>query len=194
MKTAVSALLLMIWVAMAGAAADPGTSPAQLGKRVPQFTAQVIDTSASKPKPVTFDSHKAKRVTAYIFVGTTCPATNAYTGRLSELTKTYGKKGVDFIFIYPNRGDAGDPMTTFHKQKQLGGRYVDEPGARLAQLFGAQRTSELFVADKNGMIVYHGAVDDSRDPSAVKQRYLATALDEVIAGKKVSTAQSDVFA
>jgi hypothetical protein len=64
----------------------------------------------------------------------------------------------------------------------------------VAHVLGAQRTSELFVADKKGVVVYHGAVDDSRDPNAVKQRYLAPALDETLAGKAVTTPASQVFA
>ena len=42
--------------------------------------------------------------------------------------------------------------------------------------------------------MYHGAIDDARDPAAVKQRYLATALDELLAGKAITTASSQVFA
>ena len=188
------AVLLAVWAVEAGAAPGGNAGPAQLGSRVPPFTATVTDDGGSKSTTHAFDSRQSKRVTAYLFVGTTCPATNAYASRMSELAKTYGAKGVDFIYIFPNRNDEKAAIAAFHKQKQLGGRYIDEGGAHLAQLFGAQKTSELFLADKRGTIVYHGAVDDSRDPSAVKQRYLKTALDEVLAGKSVTTPQSDVFA
>ena len=42
--------------------------------------------------------------------------------------------------------------------------------------------------------MFHGAVDDSREPKAITKRYLAPALDEVLAGKPVTTPTSDVFA
>ena len=38
------------------------------------------------------------------------------------------------------------------------------------------------------------APDDSREPGDVKQRYLATALDELLGGKPITTASSQVFA
>ena len=71
---------------------------------------------------------------------------------------------------------------------------IDDQGAQLARLFNAQRTTEIFVVSKDGVIVYHGGIDDSRDPGAVKQRYLATALDQLLGGKPITTAESQVFA
>jgi thiol-disulfide isomerase/thioredoxin len=164
-----------------------------IGQRVPQFTAPLITFAGDTQQTTDFDSHKTKRVTAYIFVGVTCPATNAYAARLQQLERQYAPKGVDFLFIYPNSNDTRDAKLVFQKQHFLGG-LIDDQGARLARLFKAQRTSELFVVNKKGIIVYHGAIDDSRDPTAVKQRYLATALDEVLAGKPVTVATSTVFA
>jgi thiol-disulfide isomerase/thioredoxin len=165
-----------------------------IGEHVPQFTAQVIDLSADPPKTADFDSHKTTRPSVYIFVGVTCPATNAYADRLKQLGDTYGAKGVDFIFIYPNNNDTAEAKRAFHKERQFPGRLIDDQGARLARLFKAERTSELFVTNKQGIVVYHGAIDDSREPSGVKQRYLATALDELLAGKPITTATSQVFA
>jgi len=173
------------------AAPETGTG---IGQRVPPFTAELLDVSGAKPRSAPFDSHKTKHVTAYIFVGTHCPATQAYVERLAQLQKTYKSKGVDILYIYPNHEDTADMKVAFHKEKKLSGRLIDDQGGKLARLFGAQRTSEVFVTDKKGIIVYHGAIDDSRDPSGVKQHYLTTALDQTLAGKPVLTASSQVFA
>jgi len=198
MKTTASIAFLVTTLCASLASAEAptpslrtGTDP---GEHVPAFTAPAINVSGDKPQTTEFDSSKTNRVTAYIFVGTTCPATNAYADRFKQLAQTYGSKDVDFLYIYPNNNDTSEAKLAFHKDKQLGGRLIDDQGARLARLFNAQRTSELFLADKNGVVVYHGALDDSRDPNAVKQHYLATALDEVLAGKPVITASSQVFA
>jgi hypothetical protein len=176
--------------------ADTALDPAAnfIGQQVPAFTAQALDLSVDPPRTSTVDSSKANRITAYIFVGTSCPATNAYSERFKQLAETYSPKGVDFVYLYPNRNDTSEAKRDFHKTKQLGGRMIDDQGGKLAQEFRAQRTSELFLTDKQGKIVYHGAVDDSRDANAVKQRYLATALDELLAGKPIATPASQVFA
>lgn len=164
----------------------------QIGQRLPQFTAPAIDVSSGKT--VEFDSHKTNHSTVYIFVGTHCPATAAYAERLTQLEKTYAPKGVDFVYLYPNNEDTKETAVAFHNDEKLTGQLIHDKGAQLARLFKAQRTSELFLVNKDGVIVYHGAIDDSRDPSGVKQRYLATALDELLAGKPITTASSQVSA
>ena len=163
----------------------------EIGQRLPQFTAPAIDASG---KTLEFDSHKTTRPTIYIFVGTHCPATGAYAERLTDLEKSYAPKGDDFVYLYPNREDTQEAAAAFHKEKKFTGRLIYDQGAQLARLFKAQRTSELFLVNKDGVIVYHGAIDDSRDPSAVKEHYLAKALDELLAGKPITTASSQVFA
>jgi hypothetical protein len=71
---------------------------------------------------------------------------------------------------------------------------VDDQGGLLARQFAARRTTEIFLADKSGQVVFHGGLDDNRDAASVKQRFLAQAIDEVLAGKPVTVAQSQVFA
>ncbi len=199
MKNAAARLLLLVTLCVGSTAvASPAKTEVQtgtgIGEHIPPFTARAMNLSGVKPQPSDFDSQKTSRITAYVFVGTTCPATNAYTDRFRQIEQAYGGKGVDFLYIYPNSNDTSETKLAFHKQQKLTGRLIDDQGATLARLFKAQRTSELFVADKQGIVVYHGAVDDSRDPNAVKQRYLATALDELLAGKPITTASSQVFA
>lgn len=196
-KNALALVLSALVCAGTAAASSDKTDAATgtgIGQRLPQFTAPLIDVSGAKPKTTEFDSHKTKRATIYIFVGTHCPATTAYAERLTQLEKTYGPKGVDFIYLYPNNEDTEGAALAFHGEKKFTGRLIHDQGARLARLFNAQRTSELFLVNKDGVIVYHGAIDDARDPAAVKQRYLATALDELLAGKAITTASSQVFA
>ena len=194
MKKPIASLFLGAFVAVT-AHADPAP-PADpfIGQHVPAFTASAVDLTVDPPRTTTFDSSAAKRPTAYVFVGTTCPATNAYADRFKQIAQTYSAKGVDFVYLYPNRNDTPEAKRDFHKSKDLGGRMIDDQGGKLAQEFRAQRTSELFLADKTGKIVYHGALDDSRDPSAVKQHYLAEALDELLSGKQIAMPASQVFA
>jgi hypothetical protein len=118
-----------------------------------------------------------------------------YQERFMRLAQAYGPKGVEFVYIYPNRNDSPEHEQAFHKEKNLGGRLIDDRGGRLAGLFKAEKTTEVFLADKKGAIVYHGAVDDSRnDDTAVQKRYVATALDELLAGKPVTITVSPVDA
>ena len=62
-----------------------------------------------------------------------------------------------------------------------------------ADLFGAQVTPETFVIDREGVIRYHGYVDDSLNEARVHNRGLRTALDAVLAGRPVSAAETKAF-
>ena len=47
----------------------------------------------------------------------------------------------------------------------------------------APSAPEVFVFDCDRRLVYHGAIDDSRDEHAVGQHYLRDALDAVLEGR-----------
>jgi len=67
---------------------------------------------------------------------------------------------------------------------------MDEPGA-VGRAYGAKTTPHMFIIDAKGNVVYNGAIDDRRstDVADVKiaKNYVAAALDEIKAGKPVST-------
>ena len=180
--------------AAAAAIANPVSNDPIVGQHVPAFVADAIDVSGKTPQTKSFDSQKEHRVTAYIFVGTTCPTTSAYIDRFKELERTYMPKQVDFVYLYPNNNDTHDAILKFHKENQFHGRVIHDEGGKLAHLFKAQRTSEMFIADQKGTVVFHGALDDSRDPSTVQRKYAGAALDELLAGKPIAISASQVFA
>jgi hypothetical protein len=195
--TLVLALLVAAGCASAEAGKAKKPAPAEgteVGKRVPAFetTGKVFDTDG-KPTAVTISSRKLARPTAYVFVGTHCPTTAMYLGRLAALEQQYAKK-VDWVFLYPNKTDSLDEKTGFHKGHKLAGPLVDDQGAKLATLLGAERTAEVVLAGKDGVIVYRGAIDDNKDETNVKRKHLAVAIDEHLAGKPVSEPKTQVFA
>jgi len=181
--------LLSILATAAYAQADP-----MVGQHIAPFSVQVLDISAEAPTTTTFDSATAKKVTAYMTLGTMCPASRAYAERMSQLQQLYKSKEVDFIYIYANREDTLESKIAFHRERKLGGKLIDDKGGEVAKKLGAHRTSEIFLTSKDGTVVYHGAVDDSRDPNGVKQHYLQMALDETLAGAPVKVTSSDVQA
>ena len=139
------------------------------------------------------DSAKLTRPTLYVFLGTTCPTTAKYLDRLAELEKNFSRR-VAFVYLYPNANDTPAAKKTFHGQHRLGGVLIDDQGARIATLLGAQKTSEVILVDRKGRILYRGAIDDNKEVGLVKRRHLAIALKEHLAGKKVGTPKTDVFA
>jgi len=61
----------------------------------------------------------------------------------------------------------------------------------VADAFGANRTPECFLFDKNLTLVYHGAIDDNpSDAANVSTHHLRNAMKEMTAGKEVSVKES----
>lgn len=73
---------------------------------------------------------------------------------------------------------------------------IDADGA-VGKLYGAKTTPEMFIINKEGTLVYMGAIDDnnSPDPSVIpdSKNYVKAALDEVSAGKPVTTSSTKSY-
>ena len=190
MTTARSLLLLTCLPALALGAPTTGT---QIGDKIPKVTATASVPTDGEPRTLELDSHKTKHPTAYVFVGTTCPATRRYLERMKALETAYKGK-VDFVFVYPNRTDSTVDKVRFHHDAHLASPMVDDAGAQIAKTLGASRTSEVLLASKNGILLYRGAIDDSPDPATVKTEYVRTALDQHLKGKPVGTSTTEVRA
>jgi protein-disulfide isomerase len=66
-----------------------------------------------------------------------------------------------------------------------------DPTQQIARALGARVTPEFFVLDKQRRIAYMGAMDDNLDEPQVKERYLEAAMAAILAGKKVTVAETE---
>ena len=77
------------------------------------------------------------------------------------------------------------------KNKNYKWPYVIDRNNELADAFGANRTPECFLFNKDLKLVYHGAIDDNpADAGNVKHRHLQQAINELIAGKEITVKES----
>jgi predicted transposase YbfD/YdcC len=82
-------------------------------------------------------------------------------------------------------------MSNYAKDQKYKWSYVVDKDHVMADAFGAKRTPETFLFDKNMKLVYHGAIDDNpSDGSAVGRQHLKEAINELIAGKDISVKES----
>lgn len=123
---------------------------------------------------------KANKLTVVAFTNTTCPLCKKYAPSLARLEKDYAAKGVGFLFVNPT---AADKVT----EHAFAGRYVHDADGKLTAAFGATSTTEVFVLDSARTVLYRGAIDDQYGvgyaTDAPKNKYLAAALDEALAGR-----------
>ncbi len=70
---------------------------------------------------------------------------------------------------------------------------VDTKGT-VGQLYHARTTPEMFVINSDGVIAYHGAIDNDDSPKGPGDvNYVRQALDEILAGESVSTTKTQPY-
>lgn len=137
-----------------------------------------------------------KKVKGYIVIFTCnhCPFAQAYEQRIIDLHKKYAPKGFPVIAINPNDKDRSpedsyENMITRSKEKKYPFVYLYDETQEIAKAYGATRTPHVYLLNKTAegnQVAYIGAIDDnSEDASAVKEHYLANAIETLIAGKTI---------
>lgn len=134
--------------------------------------------------------------TLVIFTCNHCPFVKAWQSRIVELGNSYAAKGVGVIAVNANDPkvadeDSYDVMQQRAKEGGMQFPYVVDATSNLARAFGATRTPEAFLFDKDGKLVYHGAIDDNaQEPSKVENTYLKNALEAVVSGREVAVKET----
>jgi peroxiredoxin len=132
-----------------------------------------------------------KRAVVVVFLGTECPLAKLYGARLAELAAEYGPKGVAFVGIDSNQQDSLLEIGHYVRTHRIDFPLLKDSSHRVADQFGATRTPEAFVLDAGGNVLYRGRIDDQFGIGYQRQREvvrdLANALDDVLAGKAVTT-------
>jgi peroxiredoxin len=181
--------LLAIAVASAPALADP----LAIGSKAPMTDTKLKNVDG---KDVTLSDVKGAAGTLVVFTCNHCPFAKAWETRIVDLGNAYRAKGIGVIAVNANdpkaaAEDSYEMMQQRVKDRGIQYPYVVDATSGLAKAFGATRTPEAFLFDRDGKLVYHGAIDDNaQEPDAVKARYLKDALDAVVGGKEVAVKET----
>jgi peroxiredoxin len=157
--------------------AAPGSL--KIGDKPENFT-----LSAPDGKQHSLHLKEAPKATAVIFISARCPISNRYNGRMIGFAKEYDAKGVRFIAINPNDPESMEDVDEHAKRYGFPFPVVKDPKNVVADQWGAQVTPEVFLLDQQGVLQYHGRIDDQLAEVKVTSPDLKNALDAVLAGKK----------
>lgn len=137
-----------------------------------------------------------KEAIAVIFSCNHCPYVRAWEGRMVQIQADYADKGVQLIAVNANdaRAYPDDSFARMQERAQEKGfnfPYLYDATQETARAYGAERTPEVFLFDRDRTLRYHGAIDDNyEDPGAVKIHYLRDALEATLARQAVSTGET----
>jgi len=158
----------------------------KVGSPVADFSLRDLDG-----RTVNYSALKGN-VTVVVFIATQCPVSNAYDDRMNELYKAYSGR-VNFIFVNSNATEPTDNVRDHAHRVGFVFPVYKDPNNVVADRFGAQSTPETYLMDSSGVMRYHGYIDDSQNPSRVKNRGLAMAVQAVLDGKPVEKPQTRAF-
>lgn len=156
--------------------------------KVDNFT--LTDVNGKKHSLSDYTSSKA---IVLMFIATQCPVSNAYNERMAALEKDYRGKGIVFLGINSNKQEDVQEIKEHAAKHGFGFPVLKDPDNVIADKLNASVTPEIYVLNGSFDVLYHGRIDDSQREGKVSVRDLRVALDEVLAGKSVTTTRTKAF-
>lgn len=160
-----------------------------IGSMLPKGEAKVKDVSG---KEIVVKEVKKKNGILVIFSCNTCPYVIKNQPRTNAICLYAQKMEVGVIILNSNAGnrsaeDSYAAMKEYAKEQQYNWIYAVDENNVLADAFGASRTPECYLFNKEFKLVYHGAIDNNpADENNVTRKHLQIALDELAADKEIS--------
>src|SRR5215470_9214114 len=160
------------------------TAAAAVGAPAPDFT--LADLSG---KSHALKDYRGKTV-VISFISARCPISNAYKERIRAVADEYSKRDVAFLGVNSNADESVEEMRAYAAKNNLDFTILKDKGNVVADAYAAERTPKVYVIDGEGVLRYQGRIDNSQNPSLVKRNDLREALNEMLAGKPVSVADT----
>ncbi len=170
----------------------------EVGKPAPDFTGTDIHGKAVK-----LSDYKGKIVILESY-NSDCPfCNNQYkTGAMQALQQDMAAKGVVWLIVNsvnPNNFSHRTPAQARQEwadKKMVATAWIDDSSGAIGHLYDMKTTPDMYVIDKNGVLVYQGAIDDRPDPShnpLTARSYVREAVDALITGKPVEVSQTKPY-
>jgi len=169
------------------------SGPLPIGATMPRSDVKLKDISG---KEIAIKDVKKEHGVLVMFSCNTCPYVIKNQQRTIAAGDYAQKMNIGFIVLNSNEAlrsneDSYEAMKSYAKDQKYNWNYVVDENNAMADAFGANRTPECFLFDKDLKLVYHGAIDDNpSDASAVTRNHLKEAINELVAGKEITVKES----
>lgn len=167
----------------------------EVGKPAPEFTGTTL-----AGEEVSLSEFKGK-VVVLEWVNFDCPFVKKHysaSGNMGKLQEKYAEMDVVWITICSSaEGKQGhfEASAQTERAKKEGHKaphFIADTDGTIGRAYDAKVTPHMYVIDKEGVLVYNGAIDSmsttSADDVEKAEPWLANAIDAVLAGEEVQNA------
>jgi len=178
-QTIILSFLLSCFISLDMLAFNPGDGY-QIGDVATDFSLMNVDGNM-----VSLSDYPDAKAYVVIFTCNTCPWAVKYEDRIIALSKSLSEKGYPLIAINPNdpamkTGDSFVAMKERAEEKGFNFPYIFDKDQTVFPVYGATKTPHAYVLDKDRVVKYIGAIDDSpRDADAVEINYIENAIQAI---------------
>jgi peroxiredoxin len=168
---------------------------AKVGEKAPAF--ELKDTDGKTVKLSDFSG----KIVVLEWFNPECPFVkkhHAANTTMVDLAKKFASQNVVWVAI--NSGAPGKEGAGLELSKKAKAEWklpypvlIDETGT-VGKTYGAKRTPEMYIINKDGTLVYHGAIDDNADAKTLgKVNYVEKALTQVVKGETVTESKTKAY-
>ena len=150
-----------------------------VGSTVENF--KLVDTNGAEKS---LNDLKGKNGAIIVFVSAQCPVVKQYNERISQFAADFAAKGINVIGINSNHTESLEWVKSHAAEKYKFPVLIDK-GNVLADKLGANVTPEVYYVNESNVLVYQGAIDNSRGDS-ITENYLRDAVEANLSGKPVA--------
>lgn len=184
---------------LAGAFALLTATAAEIGKAAPLFSGKNV-----KGEVVSLDQLHGK-IVVLEWTNFDCPFVKKHysSGNMQKLQGDYTQKGVVWLTINSSAlGKQGnyEPSKMAELAASKGSKatqFVMDTDGVIGKAYEAKTTPHMFIINKEGTLVYNGAIDSKANTNAADvdtaDKWFAVALDAVLAGKEVPNAKNQPY-
>ncbi len=183
-------IVLIVAAAMVAMPAVAGDG-VSVGDTAPAFT--LADSAGNDVSLSDFEG----KIVVLEWLNPDCPFVQRHykAGTMKDLATKYDGEGVVWLTINSTNYMDAAANAKFKADNGLPYTILVDQSGDVGHLYGAKTTPHMYIIDGAGILVYIGAIDD--DPRGNKGEpavnYVAVALDEVLAGNAVSTAETKPY-
>ncbi|MFK7839448.1 MAG: redoxin domain-containing protein [Bdellovibrionales bacterium] len=197
--TSIAVFALAFAIAPAISPSSVNAAAPEVGKAAPDF-----ETTDINGNPFKLSDHKGD-IVVLEWTNAECPFVVKHydTGNMQKVQEETIGKGVKWVSINSSgegrqgHFSAEEAAKVLEDQGATVSAKILDPSGEIGKLYDAKTTPHMFVINADGNIAYAGAIDSNSSPSPKTvegaDNYILAAVDELVAGKEVTTAQTKPY-